>query len=60
MVLYNAGCVFLLTRNPDKAFECLERAVGLGFAHWGWFEQDSNLDPLRDLPRYRALIARRP
>jgi non-specific serine/threonine protein kinase len=58
MVLYNLGCIYSLAGEIDEAIDCLEQAVALGITHKGWFEHDSNLDPLRSHPRFRALLAK--
>jgi non-specific serine/threonine protein kinase len=58
MLLYNVACIFSLAGETGEALGCLERAVQRGFAHKPWLERDSNLDPLRDDPRYRALLDR--
>jgi serine/threonine protein kinase/Flp pilus assembly protein TadD len=58
MVLYNVGCIFSLAGESEKALNVLERAVDRGLTQRGWFEHDSNLDPLRSLPRFQALLAR--
>ena len=44
--------------EPETAIETLERAVDRGLTQRGWFENDSNLDPLRGLPRFQALLDR--
>ena len=49
--------------NPDDyqspllepAIECLEKAARNGLTHKGWYEHDSNLDPLREHPRFQEL-----
>jgi len=56
MLLYNLGCIYSLAGEPEEALDCLERAVELGLTQKGWYENDSNLDPLRDLPRFKALM----
>ncbi len=58
MVLYNVGCIFSLAGEAEKALNVLERAVDRGLTQRGWFEHDSNLDPLRGAPRFQALLAR--
>lgn len=58
MLLYNLGCIYSLAGEHDEALDCLEKAVGYGLTHEGWFEHDSNLDPLRGLPRFKALLER--
>jgi adenylate cyclase len=56
MVLYNVACVLALLGKPDGALECLEHAVRSGLRQRGWYEHDSNLDPLRAHPRFQALL----
>lgn len=57
MLLYNAACIFSLAGDSESSLDCLEKAMRLGFAHRQWIERDSNLDSLRQHPRYRALMA---
>ncbi len=56
MLLYNLGCIYSLAGEIDEALDCLERAVTHGFIHKEWFEHDSNLDPLRNHPRFLAMM----
>jgi adenylate cyclase len=56
MVLYNVGCVYSLAGEIDRALECIERSVSSRLAYVEWLRQDSNLDPLRDHPRFQALL----
>ncbi|MFZ5625427.1 MAG: protein kinase domain-containing protein [Gemmatimonadota bacterium] len=56
-VLYNVGCAFALNGEIDKALECLERAVRNGFGHREWIENDSDLDAVREHPRFKAILA---
>jgi serine/threonine protein kinase/Tfp pilus assembly protein PilF len=57
-VLYNVGCAFSRLGMRDRALGCLERAVETGFGHREWIEHDLDLQPLRDDPRYQALLDR--
>ncbi|MDD2930028.1 MAG: protein kinase, partial [Sideroxydans sp.] len=57
MVLYNLGCIYSMAGETNEALDCLERAVALGLTQRGWYENDSNLDALRGLPRFQALLA---
>ena len=57
-VLYNVACAYSLLGLKDSGIDCLERAVQNGFGHWEWIEHDSDLDPLRDQPRFQALVKR--
>ncbi len=56
MVLYNVACVFALLGLEEPALECLERAVRGGLRQKGWYERDSNLDPLRSYQRFQELL----
>jgi adenylate cyclase len=58
MLQYNAACVYALLGKNDEALTCLEHSVELGLSQKGWFENDSNLAPLRQEPRFKALYAR--
>lgn len=60
MLLYNAGCIYALCGISEPAIACLERAFEKGITQRGWYENDSNLDNLRDLPRFQRLLERIP
>jgi len=52
--------VVIVGSEIDKSFECLNRAVEHGFANRTWTENDPDLDPLREDPRYQELLAALP
>jgi TolB-like protein/Flp pilus assembly protein TadD len=56
LILYNVACVYSHAGAPDLALDCLERSVARGMAHKEWMEHDTDLDPLRDQPRFKALL----
>jgi tetratricopeptide (TPR) repeat protein len=56
MVLYNVACVYSLAGEADQALQCLETAVRSGLRQRGWLEHDSNLDLIREQPRFQALL----
>jgi tetratricopeptide (TPR) repeat protein len=56
-VLYNVGCVYALLGEDDKALDCLQGALFHGYAHKAWIKHDSDLDSLRDHPRFQKLVA---
>ncbi len=58
--LYNCACFYSLAGEVERSLDCLERAVGTGFGLRDWIEHDSDLDPLRDHPRYQQLLTRMP
>lgn len=56
MLLYNAGCIYSLCKMPDEALNCLERSVKTGLTQKSWYENDSNLDILRDMDRFNVML----
>jgi TolB-like protein/Flp pilus assembly protein TadD len=58
MLLYNVACIYSLLGEIEAALDVLESAYELGLRHKGWYENDSNLDPLRAEPRFRAILDR--
>ena len=58
LVLYNVACAYSLGGLKNEALECLEKAVQNGFGHGGWIDHDSDLDALREDPRFEALRKR--
>jgi len=56
VTLYNVGCFYVLQGDTDKAIDCLERSVRHGFVHKDWIQHDPDLNPLRTLPRFQALV----
>ena len=56
MVLYNVACSFSILGKTRDALDALEKAVNFGWGDKGWLEHDSDLDPLRQDPRYIALV----
>lgn len=58
MLLYNAGCIYAMAGLKDAAIDALDRSVAAGLNQIAWFEKDSNLDPLREDQRFKALLAR--
>jgi adenylate cyclase len=57
MLLYNAACVFAQMGMKKKAMDCLENSYAAGLTQLGWIKNDSDLDVLRDHPRFQALLA---
>jgi adenylate cyclase len=57
--LYNVACTYSLLGLHDEAVDLLERAMPGASAHRiSWMRQDSDLEPLRQHPRYVALLSR--
>jgi TolB-like protein/Tfp pilus assembly protein PilF len=56
MLLYNAGCVYAVLGMESEALNCLEKSYLEGLTLKGWYLNDSNLDSLREHPRYIDLL----
>jgi TolB-like protein/Flp pilus assembly protein TadD len=56
MVLYNVACIYSVAGKTEDALDCLERAAETGLSQREWYENDSDLDPLREHPRFKALM----
>jgi len=55
---YNAACIYTSLGDIDRALDLLERVLpraGYELKH-GWIKYDSDLDPLRDHPRYQKIL----
>ncbi|MGD8578205.1 MAG: tetratricopeptide repeat protein [Lysobacterales bacterium] len=57
-IIYNVACTYSLLGEIDEAFALLDRAVEQGYGHRAWLEHDSDLAPLRNDPRFAALLER--
>jgi hypothetical protein len=56
-ILYNVACVFTAVNQTEEAIDCLEKTVKIGASYKDWMVNDGDLDPLRDHPRFQALLA---
>jgi tetratricopeptide (TPR) repeat protein len=56
LVLYNLACLYSLAGEVSSAIDALERSYRAGLADPDWMEQDSDLDNIRDHPRYKTLV----
>jgi adenylate cyclase len=55
--LYNVACTYCLAGDHAHALDLLERAVARG-GFVAWMQHDPDLAPLRETPRFRAMMAR--
>jgi tetratricopeptide (TPR) repeat protein/predicted Ser/Thr protein kinase len=53
---YNTACCHALLGETDNALEWLEKAVKLGYSDADHIDKDSDLDSLRNEPRFRAIV----
>jgi len=56
MLLYNVACIKSMAGALEQALDCLERAVRAGLILRDWLAHDTDLDPIRGAPRFRAVM----
>ncbi len=54
---YNHACALAYREKPDAALDDLEKAVRLGFRNAAAIEKDSDFARIRDLPRFKEIVA---
>ena len=57
-ISYNLACAHAMAGNPDAACHALDQAIELGFAQTQLLAHDSDLESLRALPRFQAILAK--
>ena len=55
-VLYNATCIYSELGMFEEALDYFEKAIDAGFASREWIDNDSDLDPIRDHPRFQKVL----
>ena len=55
---YNLACSLARAGRPDEAIDSLSKAILLGYDDLAHMDVDPDLDSLRDLPEFRALLGR--
>ena len=55
-ILYNATCIYSLLEMEDKALDYFERTIASGYASREWIENDTDLDPIREHPRFQKAL----
>lgn len=60
IALYNLGCAYALTGRSDKALKALAASLEAGFDVRRHAGNDSDLESLRDDPRFRELLTGEP
>ena len=54
-LLYNVACTYAVLGRTEEALTSLEHAVDKGYGHKEWIDHDSDLNPLRETPRFKAI-----
>ena len=55
-VLYGLACFYTVAGEAKKAMDLFERSIEAGAVSRAWLEHDSDLDPIREDSRFRALL----
>ncbi|MFO7898503.1 MAG: tetratricopeptide repeat protein [Planctomycetota bacterium] len=55
---YNIACAYSLMERIDQAVTALEKSVELGYDDVDWMQKDTDLDNIRNDPRYKGLVER--
>jgi adenylate cyclase len=50
------ACIYSLAGKIEQALDCFEIAIQLGFASLEWADNDSDLDPIRNQPRFQKAL----
>ena len=56
MLLYNVACTLAQLGKTEESLAALERGVEKGWGDKNWIEHDADLDPIRDDPRFKAIV----
>lgn len=58
IVHYNAACLYALAGDVEKSLDCLENCqLRVGNLNREWLSHDSDLDSVRDHPRFAKILA---
>ncbi|MFC2094195.1 protein kinase [Bacteroidota bacterium] len=55
-VLYNAACIYSELGKVDVALDYFEKSIESGYASREWIDNDSDLDPIRNHPRFQKAL----
>ena len=56
LLFYNNACLYSLANNLEKAIEQLEISINKGYKDYGWMQQDTDLDNIRNTPEFKELM----
>jgi tetratricopeptide (TPR) repeat protein len=56
LLLYNIACMYAKLGNADEALDALEKAVDKGYGQKDWVAHDTDLDSLREMPRFQRIV----
>jgi len=55
-VLYNAACIYSLLGKSEEALDYFEKTIEAGYSSREWIDNDSDLDPIRNHPRFQKAL----
>jgi tetratricopeptide (TPR) repeat protein len=55
-IVYGVACSYARVDRVEEAVDYFEKSVACGFAHKDWIEHDSDLDTIRDHPRFKVIV----
>ena len=58
LAAYNIACGYSLKRDANQALQWLQTSLSEGYRGFAVIAADSDLDPIRQDPRFAALVAR--
>ena len=53
---YNLACSLALMKRRTDALRTLRRGIELGYCDHAWMERDGDLESLRGMPEFRAML----
>jgi serine/threonine protein kinase/tetratricopeptide (TPR) repeat protein len=56
MMLYNVACAYSILGQTADCLEALQQAVSKGWSDKDWLQHDSDLDTIRNEPKYLAIV----
>jgi adenylate cyclase len=57
LMLYNCTCCYSRLGEVDRAIDTLRGAIAAGYENFAWLKQDPDMNPVRDNPKFQALLA---
>lgn len=54
---YNLACSYALLKHQEQALRTLRKAIELGYRDFRYMKEDSDLDSVREDPRFRKLLS---
>ncbi|MFZ1906295.1 MAG: tetratricopeptide repeat protein [Steroidobacteraceae bacterium] len=59
LMLYNCTCCYSRLGEADRAIDTLRQSIAAGYENFAWLKQDPDMNPVRDHPKFQALLAGR-